>query len=77
MLLKSGLEVVDTRKARVFLEATSQARPLYEKFGWKSVDEMIFDLGKYGCSGVQTITCMMRDAVDSSGRRNGSETLQY
>ncbi len=77
MLLKSGLEVVDTQKAKVFLEATSQARPLYEKSGWKSVDEMIFDLGKYGCSGVQTVTCMMRDAVESTCRPYGSETLHY
>lgn len=64
MLLKSGLEIVDTHKARVFLEATPQGRPLYEKFGWKYVDEMIFDLGKYGCSGVQKITCMMRAPVE-------------
>jgi len=63
MLLKSGLEIVDTRKARAFLEATLQARPLYEKFGWKYVDEMIFDLGKYCCFGVQKITCMMRAAI--------------
>ncbi len=64
VLLKSGLEIVDTRKAKVFLEATPQGRPLYEKFGWKFVDEMVFDLGKYGCSGVQRITCMMREAIE-------------
>lgn len=64
MLIKSGLETIDAQKAKVFLEATPQGRPLYEKYGWKFVDEMTFDLDDYGCSGVQKVTCMMRDAVE-------------
>lgn len=75
MLLKSGLEIVDTHKARVFLEATSQARPLYEKFGWEYVDEMILDLGIYGYSGVQKITCMMRAPIEQNDSANWSEPI--
>ena len=61
ILLESGLEDIDKQLAKVFLEATPQGRPLYAKYGWKLVDEMVFDLAPYGCPGVQTITCMMRE----------------
>lgn len=62
LLLKTGLETIDIEGANTFLEATPQGRPLYEDFGWKFVDEMVFDLGKYGYAGVQKTTCMMRAA---------------
>lgn len=60
LLLRSGLERVDAESASAFLEATPQGLPLYAKFGWEVVDEMVFDLGKYGLESVQKTTCMMR-----------------
>ena len=60
LLLESNLKDVDAQGARVFLEATPQGRPLYEKLGWESIDEMVFDLSRYGVNNVQTVTCMVR-----------------
>ena len=63
-LLQWGLEKVDADRKRVFLEATPQGHSLYAKFGWKDVDEMVFDLKDFGFNGhVQKIICMMRDAT--------------
>ena len=63
MLLQSGLEKVDADFAKAWLEATPQGQTLYTKFGWKVVDEIFFDLGKYGCAEwVQRSTVMERAA---------------
>ena len=63
MLLRSGLEKIDAEFAKAWLEATPQGKTLYAKFGWKVVDEMVFDLGKYGCGEwVERITVMERAA---------------
>ncbi|KAK0509042.1 hypothetical protein JMJ35_008413 [Cladonia borealis] len=63
-LLQWSLEKVDADGRRVFLEATPQGHSLYAKFGWKDVDEMVFDLNAFGFNGhVQKIICMMRDAT--------------
>ena len=61
-LLKAGLAKVDAEDRKAFLEATPQGHGLYIKFGWKDVDEMAFDLRKYGFQAhVQKTTCMMRE----------------
>ena len=63
-LLRWGLEKIAADGRRVFLEATPQGHSLYAKFGWKDVDEMVFDLNAFGFNGhVQKIICMMRDAT--------------
>ncbi len=63
MLLQSMLGKIDAEGAKAWLEATPQGQTVYAKFGWKVVDEMIFDLGKYGCGEwVQRTTVMGRAA---------------
>ena len=63
MLLQTGLEKIDAERAKSWLEATPQGQPLYAKFGWKVVDEIVFDLEKYGCGEwVQRTTVMERRA---------------
>lgn len=63
MLLQSGLEKIDAEGAKTWLEATPQGQPVYAKFGWKAVDEIVVDLEKYGCGKwVQRITVMERAA---------------
>ncbi|KAF6237437.1 hypothetical protein HO173_004327 [Letharia columbiana] len=62
-LLQSGLKKIDAEGAKTWLEATPQGQSLYAKFGWKVVDEIIFDLEKYGCGEwVQRTTVMNRKA---------------
>ena len=63
MLLQSGLGKVDAENAKAWLEATPQGQSLYAKYGWRVVDEIVFDLEKYGCGEwVQRITVMERAA---------------
>lgn len=63
LLLRSGLEKIDAEGAKTWLEATPQGQSLYAKFGWNVVDELVFDLEKYGCGEwVQRITVMERAA---------------
>lgn len=61
-LIKSGLEIVDAAGARTELEATPQGKLVYERYGFREVDEIIFELEGYGSEGRQVTTCMMRDA---------------
>lgn len=62
-LLQSGLEKIDAEGAKSWLEATPQGQPLYAKFDWKVVDEIVLDLEKYGYGEwVQRITVMGRAA---------------
>lgn len=61
LLLQSGLERIDAESAKAWLEATPQGQTLYAKFGWKVVDEIVFDLENYGCGEwVQRTTVMER-----------------
>lgn len=61
LLLRSWLEKIDAEGAKAWLEATPQGQSLYAKFGWKDVDEIVFDLEKYGCGEwVQRTTVMER-----------------
>ena len=63
MLLQSGLEKIDAEGAKAWLEATPQGQAVYTKFGWNVVDEIVFDLEKYGCGEwVQRTTVMERAA---------------
>ena len=61
MLIKSGLKSVDAAGARAELEATPQGKLVYERYGFREVDEIVFELEGYGSEGRQVTTCMMRD----------------
>jgi GNAT superfamily N-acetyltransferase len=52
MLLEWGAKSADERGYESFLEATSVGRPLYERCGYKAMEEKPFDAGKYGGTGV-------------------------
>lgn len=70
LLLRTGLEKVDADGKRAWLEASPQGHSLYHKFGWKDVDEIAIDLGKYGCAEQVQITTCMRREVSTSGRKD-------
>ena len=66
MLLKAGLEKVDSECCKAWLEATPHGRHLYTKLGWKVIEESDLDLSKYGCGGIMfRTTVMLRDAVST------------
>ena len=66
MLIKSGLEIVDAVGARAELEATPHGKPVYARYGFREVDEIVFELESYGSEGKQITTCMIREGQMAS-----------
>ena len=42
MLVKFGPGIVDAAGARAELEATHQGKPIYDRYGFREVDQMVF-----------------------------------
>ncbi|KAH8697843.1 acyl-CoA N-acyltransferase [Talaromyces proteolyticus] len=67
LLLDWGVRHADANGAAIYLESTPVAQKLYKKFGWKAVDRMELDLGKYGGPNLMHgLTAMRREARSTS-----------
>ncbi|KAL8651081.1 MAG: hypothetical protein Q9210_003462 [Variospora velana] len=65
-LLRFGLARIDKEGRRCYVEATPAGLSIYRRLGWKDVDEIVTDYGKYGVSSLyteHTSTCMIREAA--------------
>lgn len=60
MLLQWGADQADQAGLESYLEATMVGKPLYERFGYRFVKDMQFDLSKYGGQGFDNFTIMIR-----------------
>ena len=63
LLLSSILADADAAGVHItYLEATGTARPLYEKHGFRALEEIEFDPAEYGISGlgIERQTAMIR-----------------
>ena len=60
MLIQWGIELADRDNARIYLEATSEGKGLYRRFGWEEIDKIVFQLEEYGESGTQVTSVMIR-----------------
>lgn len=67
LLLAHGLEVVDKANNLSYLDSSSLGLNLYLKHGWRAVDEIRVDLGKYGIDkgGEEVSLCMIREPKGS------------
>lgn len=65
MLVEWGTKQADKAQLPSFLEASETGRPLYERLGFRSVHEEVFDLAKYGSEGTEINTAMIRQPVCS------------
>lgn len=63
LLLTHGLEVVDKANSLSYLDSSSLGQNIYLKHGWRAVDEITVDLGKYGIDkgGEEVSLCMIRE----------------
>ncbi|KAH7131887.1 acyl-CoA N-acyltransferase [Dendryphion nanum] len=61
LLLNWGLEQSDKAQIPAFLESTREGLQVYEKVGFKPVEEQTFDLSKYGGTGWDSSTAMIRE----------------
>ncbi|KXT00698.1 hypothetical protein AC578_8248 [Pseudocercospora eumusae] len=73
MLLEDILAEADEAGIECYLEATDTAKPLYERHGFVTVNELRFDPAAYGIYGfnIERQTIMVRGALDSRGQRRG------
>jgi hypothetical protein len=55
-----GLQKADELGLPTYLEATSEGKPLYERFGFQTVHVTTFELSRYGGSGTEVSTVMIR-----------------
>lgn len=63
MLIRPGLDAADKAGAQTYIEASPDGLPLYLKFGWEPVDEMVIDMGKHGAgSGIERMPFLIREA---------------
>lgn len=54
LLMRWGIDVADEKGLEILLNATPAGKPVYERYGFKSVEEFEFDATKYGGEGVWT-----------------------
>lgn len=67
MLLQHFADEADKRGLESYLEATDEGRPLYEKFGYETVDKLVTDFGKWG--GPDNVeTCLMLRKPKTGGK---------
>lgn len=62
ILLNHGLDIADRNGKKSYLESTKKGRVLYERLGWKEVDEMIVNTAPYGGEGIEVTKFMVRDS---------------
>ncbi|KAL6234524.1 acyl-CoA N-acyltransferase [Aspergillus navahoensis] len=62
-LLRWGMEQADRQQRRIYLEATREGYPVYEKCGWRGVERIEIDYGRWGGEGSQELTLMVRDPL--------------
>lgn len=65
MLMDEIVEAADVAGVEIYLEATAKGRPLYEKYGFVPVHDIVFDAAEYGGHGigVEKQTVMVRAAL--------------
>ncbi|KAI9375185.1 acyl-CoA N-acyltransferase [Aspergillus egyptiacus] len=60
-LLTWGMERADQLQRRIYLEATTEGLPVYEKLGWRELARVVLDYSRWGGEGGQELTLMVRD----------------
>ncbi|KAL8752177.1 MAG: hypothetical protein Q9184_005816 [Pyrenodesmia sp. 2 TL-2023] len=61
MLIREGLAAADIDNARTYIEASPMGLGLYQKFGWKEIDDIIIDMRPHGGTGLASEKCLMRE----------------
>ncbi len=61
MLIREGLSAADRDKARTYIEASPKGLGLYQKFGWKQIDDIVIDMRPHGGTGMASEKCLMRE----------------
>lgn len=62
MLLAAGLAEVDAAGLPAYLEGSAAGRGLYERHGFREIEEHVVDYALYGGKGTERIALMKREA---------------
>lgn len=62
-ILKWGTNKADASQSRIYLEGTPEGVPVYLKYGWKILEEVVMDYTPFGSVGQESFFLMMRDPV--------------
>ncbi|KAA8648889.1 hypothetical protein EYZ11_006053 [Aspergillus tanneri] len=60
-LLQWGMDYADENDVRIYLEATPEGYPLYRKYGWRKVEDIVLDFEPFGGKGTATYIVMTRE----------------
>jgi GNAT superfamily N-acetyltransferase len=66
MLMEQFVKAVDHEGLEAYIEASEMGKPLYARFGFVPVFEKVFELEKYGGSGRDFSTVMIRPTASKS-----------
>lgn len=61
LLIREGLTAADGDNARTYIEASPKGLGLYQKFGWKEIDDIVIDMRPHGGTGMASEKCLMRE----------------
>ena len=60
LLIRDGLSLVDKHNARTYIEASPVGLQLYQRHGWKLIDDISIDMTPYGGTGGASEKILMR-----------------
>lgn len=61
-LVQWGIDAADEMGLEIYLESSVAGLPMYEKFGWRQLKSVDFDMAQLGYEGVDTHIAMVKDA---------------
>jgi GNAT superfamily N-acetyltransferase len=59
-VIEWGIAEADSKQLPIYLESSLMARPLYERNGFRVVQDFTMDLADYGGIGVERVAIMIR-----------------
>lgn len=72
LIVKWGIELSEATGLPCYLQASEQGRRLYSHYGFQDIDTVDFDLSKYGLTGVEKMTAMIRDPTKEKLAENAT-----
>lgn len=60
LLLQWGIDKAEEAGVEIYLESSVAGRPLYEKFGFRVLKAIDFDMAQLGFEGIDTHICMLK-----------------
>ncbi|KAI3399938.1 hypothetical protein diail_5094 [Diaporthe ilicicola] len=62
LLVQWGIDRADERGVEIYIESSTAGKPLYEKFGLRTLKVFEFNMAQLGYKGIDKHTCMLRPA---------------